>query len=117
MLPKSERLHTVKAHKEMLLLPAEHGAPGSLKECHRVIAMTMDCQLESLMLEAGVVINPPGLPGDRVIDCAWVLSVNAGLDISASTCPLLVVRQSRCSQLDTVSRKQGWSFLLLLTHC
>ena len=38
----------------MLLLPVEHSAPGSLEECHGVIAMTMDCQLESLLLNAGV---------------------------------------------------------------
>ena len=90
-MPKSGRLHKVKAHKEMLLLPAEHSAPGSLEECHGVIAMTMYCQLESLMLNEGVVITPPGLPGERVIDCAYVLSVNVGVDISASTCPPLVV--------------------------
>jgi hypothetical protein len=54
----------------MLLLPVEHSAPGSLEECHGVIAMTMYCQLESLMLDAGVVITPPGLPGETVIDCA-----------------------------------------------
>ena len=60
MLPKSERLRKVKANKEMLLLPAEHSAPGSLEECDGVIAMTMYCQLESLMLDAGVVITPPG---------------------------------------------------------
>ena len=73
MLPKSERLHKVKAHKQMLLLPAEHSGPGSLEECHGVIAMTMYCQLESLILDTGVVITPPplsGLPGETVINCA-----------------------------------------------
>jgi len=54
----------------MLLLPVEHSAPGSLEECYRVIAMTMYCHLESFMLDAGVVITAPGLPGERVIDCA-----------------------------------------------
>jgi hypothetical protein len=45
----------------MLVLPVEHSAPGSLEECHGVIAMTMYCQQESLMLDAGVVITPtPG---------------------------------------------------------
>jgi hypothetical protein len=53
-------MHKVKAHKEMLLLPVEHSAPGSLEECHGVIAMTIYCQLESSMLDAGVVITPPG---------------------------------------------------------
>jgi hypothetical protein len=47
-----------------LLLPAEHSAPGSLEECHGVIAMTMYCQLDGLMLDAGVVITPPP-PGCR----------------------------------------------------
>jgi len=75
----------------MLLLPGEHSAPASLEECHGVIAMTMYCQLESLILDVGVVITPPGLAGERVIDCAQVLSVNAWVDISASTCPPLVV--------------------------
>jgi len=70
VLPKSERLCKVKAHKQMLLLPAEHSAPGSLEECHRVIGMTMYCQQESLMFEADVVIAHPALPGERVIDCA-----------------------------------------------
>jgi hypothetical protein len=70
VLPKSERLHKVKAYKEILLLPAEHSAPGSREKCHRVIAMTMDCQVESLMLDAGVVITAPRLPGARVINCA-----------------------------------------------
>jgi len=50
-------LHKVKAQKEMLLLPVEHSASGSPEECHGVIAMTMYCQLESLMLDAGVVIT------------------------------------------------------------
>jgi len=59
VLPKSEWLHKVKPHMEMLLLPAEHSAPGFLEECHRVMAMTMYCQLESLMLDVGVVITPP----------------------------------------------------------
>jgi len=56
----SERLHKVKANKDMLLLPAEHSAYGSLKGCHRVIAMTMYCQGESVMMDAGVIITPPG---------------------------------------------------------
>jgi hypothetical protein len=68
VLPKSERLRKVKANKGMLLLPAEHSAPGSLEECHEVIAMAMYCQLEGLMLDAGVVITPPGLPGERMVD-------------------------------------------------
>jgi hypothetical protein len=29
-----------------------------MEECHGVIAMTINCQLESLMLDVGVVINP-----------------------------------------------------------
>ena len=69
MLPKLEGLHKAKAHKEMLLFPTEHSAPGSLEECHGVIAMTMYCELDSLMLDAGVVITLPKLPGERVIDC------------------------------------------------
>jgi len=52
----------------MLLLPAEHSAPGSLEECHGVIAINMYCQVESLMLDSGVVITPPGLPGERMVD-------------------------------------------------
>jgi hypothetical protein len=59
VLPKSERLRKVKAHKEILLLPAEHSTSGSQEECHRVIAMTMYCQLESRMLDAAVVITLP----------------------------------------------------------
>jgi hypothetical protein len=47
MLPKSERLHKVKAHKEMLLLPAELIDPGSMEQYHGVIAMTMYRQVES----------------------------------------------------------------------
>jgi len=43
---KAERLCKVKANKGMLLLPAEHSAPGSLEECHGMIAMTMYCQLQ-----------------------------------------------------------------------
>jgi len=116
VLPKSERLQEVKAHKEMLLLPAEHSAPGSLEECRWVIAMTMYCQLQRLMLDLGVDITTPGLAGERVIDCSYVLSVNAGVQISGSTYPLLVVGRTRCSQLEIGSQKQGWSFLLLLTH-
>jgi hypothetical protein len=56
----------------MLLLRAEHSAPGFMEECHGVIAMTMNCQLESLMLDVGVVITapPPGLPEETVFDCA-----------------------------------------------
>jgi len=41
VLPKSERLRKIKANKGMLLLPPEHSAPGSLEECHGVIAMTV----------------------------------------------------------------------------
>lgn len=41
VLPKSARLQNVKAYKAMLLIPAEHGAPGSLEVCHGVIALTM----------------------------------------------------------------------------
>jgi len=59
VLPKSESLRKVNAHKKMLLLPAEHSAPGSLEECHGVIAMTLYCQLERLMLDTGVDIAPP----------------------------------------------------------
>jgi len=70
VLPKSERLHKVKSTKEMVLLPAEHSASGSQEECHGVIAMTMYCQLESVMLDASVVITPTRLPAERVIDCA-----------------------------------------------
>jgi len=68
LLPNSERLHKVKANKGMLLLPAEYSAPGSLEECHRVIAMTTYCQLEGLVLDAGEVITPPALPGERMVD-------------------------------------------------
>jgi len=42
----------------MLLLAAEHSAPGSLEECHAVIPMTMDCQQKGLMLNVGAVITP-----------------------------------------------------------
>jgi hypothetical protein len=98
-------------------LPAEHITPGSLEECHVVIAITMPRQLESLILDAGVVITPPRLPGETVTNCALALSVNVGVDISALTWPLLVVGRTRCSQLIIVSQKQGWSFLLLLTCC
>jgi len=52
----------------MLLLPAEHSAPGSLEECHGVNAMTMNCQLEGFVLDAGVGITPPGLLGERLVD-------------------------------------------------
>jgi len=85
----------------MLLLPAEHSAPGSLEECHGMIAMTMYCQLEGVMLDAGVVITPPGLPGERMVDRTYALSVsNAGVDISAPTNPSLVAgRRTRCSHL------------------
>jgi hypothetical protein len=76
----------------MLLLPVEHSAPGSLDESHRVIAMTMCCQLDSLMFDAGEVSTPSGLPCEKVIDIARVLSVNAGVNISASTCLLLLVK-------------------------
>ena len=70
MLPKSEKLYKVKADMEMLLLSAEHSAPGSLEKCHGVIAMTLYCQLERSMLDVGVAITLPRLPGERVIDCA-----------------------------------------------
>jgi len=68
----SERLRKVKAHKEMLLLPAEQCARSSQEECHGVNAMTMYCQLESSMLDVGVGITPPPprLPGEWVIDSA-----------------------------------------------
>jgi len=33
-----------------------------------VIVMTMYCQLEDLMLDVGVVVTPPGLPGERMVD-------------------------------------------------
>jgi hypothetical protein len=57
-------MHKVQANNGMFLLPAEIGAPGSLEECHGVIEMTMHCQLEDLMLDAGVVIIRTGLPGE-----------------------------------------------------
>jgi len=44
----------------MLLLHAEHSAPDSLEDSHGVIAMTMYSQLESIILDAGAVITPPG---------------------------------------------------------
>jgi hypothetical protein len=59
ILPKSERLRNVKAHEQILLLPAEYSGPGSQEECHGVMTMTMRCQLASLMLDEGVVITPP----------------------------------------------------------
>ena len=42
------------------------------------------------------LLHPPGLPGDRVNDCAYELSVNAGVDISACTCAPLVVGRTTC---------------------
>jgi len=72
----------------MLLLPAEHSAPGSLEECHGVIAMTMYCQLDGLMLDAGVVITPLGCPEKE-----WLIA-------------------PRYCQ----SAMRGWTFQLLLAH-
>jgi len=66
----SERLHKVKANIAMLLLPAEHSAPGCLEEYHVVIVMTMYCQLEGLRLDVGVVITPSKLPRERMVKCA-----------------------------------------------
>ena len=42
-----------------------------------------------------------------MIYSAEVLSVNVGVDISASTCALLVVGRTRCLQLEIVSQHQG----------
>jgi len=41
---------------------------ADVEECHGVIVMTMYCQLEGLMLDVGVVVTPPGLPGERMVD-------------------------------------------------
>jgi hypothetical protein len=100
-LPKSERLCKVKPNKGILLLPAEHSAPDSLEECHGVFAMTMYCQLDGLMLDSGVVITPPRLPGETMVDRTYVLSIsNVGVNISAPTNPSLVAgRRTRCSNL------------------
>jgi len=54
----------------MFDLPADYSAGGSLEECDRVTAMTISCQLESIISDAVVVFTPPGLPGDTVMDCA-----------------------------------------------
>jgi len=90
----------------MLLLPAEHGAPGSLEECHGMIAITMYCELEGLMVDVRVLITPPGLLGERVVNNPTVFSIcDAMVDISASTCPPLVVRHNWCSQLGIVKVK------------
>jgi hypothetical protein len=70
VLPKSDKLREVKPNEGMLLLPYEHSALGSLEECHGVIAMTMDCQLEGSMLDAGVVITPHRVSGERMLDRA-----------------------------------------------
>ena len=68
------------------------------------------------MFDAGVVITPTGLPGERIINCAVVLSVNARVDISPYTCQPLAVGRIRYSQLDVVHQGQAWQFLLLLTR-
>ena len=68
VLPKSERLRKAKADKGMLLVPAVLSAPGSLEECHGVIAMTIHCQLEGLVLDVGVFITPPRMPGERMVN-------------------------------------------------
>jgi hypothetical protein len=76
----------------MLLLPPEHSAPGSLEECHEVVAMAMYCQLEGLMLDAGVVITHPRVAGRKNgrSHLGIVSQQRVGVDISAPTNPSLV---------------------------
>jgi len=51
----------VKAHKEMLLLPAEQSAPGSLEECHGLIAMT-ELSAKECIVGCGCGYYPPRVP-------------------------------------------------------
>jgi len=67
VLCESERFCKVKANNGILLLPAKHSAPGSLKECHWVIAISIHCQPDSSVLEVSVTMTHHGLPGERVV--------------------------------------------------
>jgi hypothetical protein len=88
----SELLHEVKAIEKMMHVPAEGRATGFLDEGHGLIAILRHCQLEDIILDIGVVITPYGLPGDRVVDCVYVLLVcNIIVDNSAFVCLPLVV--------------------------
>lgn len=103
VLSKPARLRKVSASLEILLLHAKHSAPGSLEDCHGMIAMTKYSELEGLMVNVKVLLTPPGLLGERVVNHPVVLSVcNGRLDIAASTCPPLVVRYICCLQLGIV---------------
>ena len=88
MLPKSERLCKVKANNGMLLLPAEHCAPGFLEECHGVIAMTV-LSARGFSVGCRCGYYPPPSCWEK----EWLSA-------------------ARYCQ----SATQGWTFLLLLAH-
>lgn len=88
----------------MLLLPAEHCALAFLDEGHGLIAITMYCQLEDIILDMSVVITPYGFPGATVVDCAYVFSVcNVIVDTFAFVCLPLVVGSTMCLNLEIVT--------------
>jgi len=120
----------VRANKEMLLLPAEHSAPGSVEECHGAIAFAMTCDLERLMLDAGVVITPRIARGKSDRLCIGIITQcgggqfcfylptagcrmnlvfamrhnqsNSGIFISAPTNLSLAAGRTRCSLIEIV---------------
>jgi len=90
MLPKSERLHKVKANKRILRLPAEYSAPGSLEECHGVKWNDYVLPARGLNVECGCRYYPP--PPLSCQEKEW--------SIPSTYCQ---------------SAMQGWTFVLLVS--
>jgi len=57
----------------MWFLPAVRSTLCLQKQCHAMIAITIYFQLEGVILNMGVVIVHPGLPGEKVVDHNLIL--------------------------------------------